>query len=139
MTRKRVRQDLRALLTMPCPTCRGSGVIKSDETLAAEIFRAVQAKAAADRRRRARDRRVHPDLAAYLEGEAPATPWSGWPAALDRKITRAGRDRRHVRTASESRGPCRPALMAGDAAPRQRAASSATCGLAARKGDRAAL
>src|SRR5438067_12324798 len=47
MTRKRVRQDLRALLSMQCPTCRGSGVIKAEATLAEEIFRAVRAKAAA--------------------------------------------------------------------------------------------
>jgi ribonuclease G len=39
MTRKRVRQDLRALLTQHCPTCRGTGVVKSNETLATEIYR----------------------------------------------------------------------------------------------------
>ena len=48
MTRKRVRQDLRALLTQSCPTCRGNAVVKSSETLATEICRAVQAKAAAE-------------------------------------------------------------------------------------------
>jgi len=69
MTRKRVRQDLRSLLTMPCPTCRGNGVIKADATLAAEIFRAVQAKA---RESGAREVvvRAHPDVVAYLEGDA---------------------------------------------------------------------
>src|SRR5690242_21666573 len=40
MTRKRVRQDLRALLTQHCPVCRGTGVVKSDETLTTEIGRA---------------------------------------------------------------------------------------------------
>src|SRR5206468_995025 len=44
MTRKRVRQDLRALLSMQCPTCRGWGVVKSDAPLAADVFREVQAK-----------------------------------------------------------------------------------------------
>ena len=48
MSRKRVRQDLRALLTQSCPTCRGGGVVKSNETLATEIYRAIQAKAAAE-------------------------------------------------------------------------------------------
>jgi ribonuclease G len=68
MTRKRVRQDLRSLLTMSCPTCRGSAVIRSDATLAAEIFRTVQAKAAEST---GRDIvvRVHPDMAAYFEGD----------------------------------------------------------------------
>jgi ribonuclease G len=73
MTRKRVRQDLRALLSIQCPTCRGSGVTKSDETLAAEILRAVRAKIAAEKEAVAHREvvaRVHPDVATYLEGEA---------------------------------------------------------------------
>jgi ribonuclease G len=73
MTRKRVRQDLRALLSVQCPTCRGSGVTKSDETLAAEVLRAVRAKVTADDESGARREvvaRVHPDVAAYLDGDA---------------------------------------------------------------------
>jgi ribonuclease G len=72
MTRKRVRQDLRALLTQHCPTCRGTGVVKSSETLATEIYRAIQAKAAAEAapgEGREIVARVHPDLAAYLEAD----------------------------------------------------------------------
>jgi ribonuclease G len=72
MTRKRVRQDLRALLSQSCPTCRGTGVVKSNETLATEIYRAVQAKAAAEAppgEGREIIARVHPDLVAYLETE----------------------------------------------------------------------
>jgi ribonuclease G len=72
MTRKRVRQDLRALLTQHCPVCRGSGVVKSDETLATEIYRAIQARAAAEAppgEGREIVARVHPDLAAYVERE----------------------------------------------------------------------
>ena len=72
MTRKRVRQDLRALLSVSCPTCRGTGVTKSNETLAAEIYRAVQSKVAAESEPIRRDVlvRVHPDVATYLESEA---------------------------------------------------------------------
>ncbi len=33
MTRKRVRQSLQSLFCAPCPTCKGSGVVKSDATL----------------------------------------------------------------------------------------------------------
>ena len=69
MTRKRVRQDLRALLSTSCQTCRGSGVTKSDETLTAELFRAIRAKAAGAPGRDI-TARVHPDVAAYLESEA---------------------------------------------------------------------
>jgi len=71
MTRKRVRQDLRGLLSVACPTCKGSGVIKADATLAAEIFRAVRAKMATADEGDAREVvvRVHPELARYLEGD----------------------------------------------------------------------
>jgi ribonuclease G len=71
MTRKRVRQDLRALLSITCPTCRGSGVTKSNETLAAEVYRAIQAKVAAETETARHEvvARVHPALATYLEEE----------------------------------------------------------------------
>jgi ribonuclease G len=75
MTRKRVRQDLRALLTQSCPVCRGAGVVKSDETLVTEIYRAIQGKAAAEAppgEGREIVARVHPDLAAYVEREGRA-------------------------------------------------------------------
>ena len=75
MTRKRVRQDLRALLSQSCPTCRGAGVVKSNETLATEIYRTIRAKAAAEAPA-AEGReimvRVHPDVAGYLEGDGRA-------------------------------------------------------------------
>jgi ribonuclease G len=72
MTRKRVRQDLRALLSVTCPMCRGSGVTKSNETLAAEVYRVIQAKVAAESEPARHEviARVHPDLATYLEEEA---------------------------------------------------------------------
>jgi ribonuclease G len=68
MTRKRVRQGLQSLLTSACPTCKGSGTVKSDLTLTAEIFRKVQAGA-----REAAGRevlvRVNPEMAHHLEAE----------------------------------------------------------------------
>ena len=49
MTRKRVRQDLCvAALRSRARPARAAGVVKSDATLAAEIFRKIQAKAAAE-------------------------------------------------------------------------------------------
>jgi ribonuclease G len=89
MTRKRVRQDLRALLTQHCPTCRGTGVVKSTETLATEIYRALQAKAAAETppgEGREIVARVHPDLAAYLQGDGRAD-LERLEAGLEVKIT----------------------------------------------------
>jgi ribonuclease G len=89
MTRKRVRQDLRALLSQSCPTCHGTGVVKSNETLATEVYRAIQAKAAAEAppgEGREIVARVHPDLAAYLDGEG-RPDLQRLEAALEVKIT----------------------------------------------------
>jgi ribonuclease G len=89
MTRKRVRQDLRALLTTSCAVCRGSGVTKSDETLAAEVFRAIRAKvagAAEPPARREVIARVHPDLAAFLEGDVRGE-LAALETALDIKVS----------------------------------------------------
>ncbi|MFQ5520581.1 MAG: ribonuclease E/G, partial [Candidatus Methylomirabilia bacterium] len=68
MTRKRVRQDLQSLLCTPCPHCKGSGVMKSEATLGAEIFRKVRA-AVAELAGQEILIRVHPDLAQYLGTE----------------------------------------------------------------------
>ena len=88
MTRKRVRQDLRALLSTVCATCKGSGVTKADATLAAEIFRMIPAKvrAAEDANGREVVVRVHPDLARYFEGDG-RDGLDRLAQALDRKIT----------------------------------------------------
>jgi ribonuclease G len=88
MTRKRVRQDLRSLLSTVCPTCKGSGVTKADATLAAEIFRAIPAKvrAAEDANGREVVVRVHPDLARYFESDG-RDGLDRLAQALDRKIT----------------------------------------------------
>jgi ribonuclease G len=68
MTRKRVRQDLRAALSMTCPTCRGSGVVRSDATLTAEILRAIQSKLGTETGKDVIVR-AHPELVQYLENE----------------------------------------------------------------------
>jgi ribonuclease G len=46
MTRKRTRDNLRQLVTTPCPTCNGDGRLKSVGTLAAEVLRMVRRQAA---------------------------------------------------------------------------------------------
>jgi len=68
MTRKRVRQDLRSLITEACPVCRGGGVVKSSATLAAEVFRAIQARAVEAAGREVVVR-VHPAFAEYLDAQ----------------------------------------------------------------------
>jgi ribonuclease G len=85
MTRKRVRQDLRALLSVACPTCRGAGVTKSDVTIASEIFRAVQARVAEAPTREVVVR-AHPQVAGYFEADGRDAV-ARLAAALDVKIT----------------------------------------------------
>src|SRR5690606_15865450 len=47
MTRKRTRDNLRQLITTPCPTCNGDGRLKSVGTLAAEALRVIRRHVAA--------------------------------------------------------------------------------------------
>ncbi len=68
MTRKRVRQDLRSLFATQCPTCKGSGTVKSDAALAAEIARKVHGVAAEGGDRELLVR-AHADLVRYFEAE----------------------------------------------------------------------
>src|SRR5512144_775478 len=42
MTRKRTRESLLQVITEPCPTCEGAGVVKSVTTVAYEILREVR-------------------------------------------------------------------------------------------------
>jgi ribonuclease G len=88
MTRKRVRQDLRSLLSTTCPTCKGGGVTKADTTLAAEVFRAVAAKVRMAEEADGREVvvRMHPDLARYFEGDGQEG-LERLARTLDRKIT----------------------------------------------------
>ncbi|HXU91677.1 MAG TPA: Rne/Rng family ribonuclease [Methylomirabilota bacterium] len=105
MTRKRVRQDLRALLSIQCPTCRGTGVTKSDETLAAEILRAARAKIVAETEVVAHREvvvRAHPDVATYLEGEA-RPDLTELETSLDVKIVVQAADRHGQRDEFEVR------------------------------------
>src|SRR5207244_3280748 len=42
MTRQNVTEGVREILTRPCPTCDGDGVIKSEETIAIEFERRMR-------------------------------------------------------------------------------------------------
>ena len=68
MTRKRVRQGLQSLLMHHCPTCKGTGVVKSTPAITAEIYRRIQT-AVVDVGGPEVLVRVNPDLAAYLQDE----------------------------------------------------------------------
>ncbi|MGH7264005.1 MAG: Rne/Rng family ribonuclease [Candidatus Rokuibacteriota bacterium] len=68
MTRKRVRQGLHSLLMTHCPTCKGTGVVKSPSAITAEIYRKIQA-AAADVGGQEVLVRVNPEMAGHFEDE----------------------------------------------------------------------
>ncbi len=68
MTRQRQRQSLRQSTYVECPTCRGTGYVKSGETLALQILREMKASL----ERKGYERilvSVTPDVANYLNSE----------------------------------------------------------------------
>ena len=69
MTRKRARQDLQSMFFAACPTCKGSGHVKSDATLVAEIFRKIQAQAPDAPAGGEVVVRAHPELAHRFEAD----------------------------------------------------------------------
>jgi ribonuclease G len=85
MTRKRVRQGLQFSLMTHCPTCKGSGVVKSPAAIAAEIYRKIQA-AAADVGGQEVLIRVNPEMAAYFE-EQEAEGLELLQRRIQRKVT----------------------------------------------------
>ena len=66
MTRQNVTDGVREILTAPCPTCEGEGVVLSAETVALEGLRKLRDIAAGDRGSDAFLLRVHPKVAAAL-------------------------------------------------------------------------
>jgi ribonuclease G len=86
MTRKRVRQDLRSLLTVTCPTCKGTGVTRADAAIATEILRVARARAGGEPDGREVVLRVHPDLVRYFE-EDGREDLERLAARLERKVT----------------------------------------------------
>ena len=71
MTRQRQRQSLRQSTFVECPSCRGSGYIKSNETLALEVLREIKAGVDAEQLDRV-EVKVGPQAANYLNNEMRA-------------------------------------------------------------------
>jgi ribonuclease G len=66
MTRQNVTDGVREILTVPCPTCEGEGVVLSEETVALEGLRKLREIVAEDSKPEAYLVRVHPKVAAEL-------------------------------------------------------------------------
>jgi len=70
ITRQRTKRSLERLLCLPCPTCSGSGRLKSPETIVYEILREVRRLGRLEAATRV-VARVHPEVASFLEEERP--------------------------------------------------------------------
>ncbi len=66
MTRQNVTDGVREILTVPCPTCAGEGVVLSAETVALDVMRRLPDIAAGATDAEALLIRVHPKVAAEL-------------------------------------------------------------------------
>jgi ribonuclease G len=66
MTRQNVTDGVREILTAPCPTCDGEGVVLSAETVALDAMRRLPDIAAGAKDAEALLMRVHPKVAAVL-------------------------------------------------------------------------
>jgi ribonuclease G len=66
MTRQNVTDGVREILTKPCPTCEGEGVILSEDTVAIEVLRKLRELVAGKPKPEAFLVRVNPKVAAKL-------------------------------------------------------------------------
>ena len=73
MTRQKVTEGPREVMTRKCPTCSGDGIVVSDATVALEVERRLKALAAAGAGSRVQAYRiaVHPRTLALLAGDRP--------------------------------------------------------------------
>ena len=74
MTRQNVTDGVREILTAPCPTCAGEGVVLSAETVALEGLRKMRDIAAEHADTEAFLLRVNPKVAAELTGDDSGLP-----------------------------------------------------------------
>ena len=94
MTRKRVRESLGQYLCDPCPHCEGRGLIKTRETVAAEIVREIRREAPLmDGKQVYVD--AHPEVVTYLLNVERSTIQE-LETVFERKINLRGSRTKHV-------------------------------------------
>src|SRR3954462_9492757 len=71
MTRQNVTDGVREIMTKPCPTCDGEGVVKSEETVAIEVERKLRrlGKEAGEKGPEAYLVRLNPRVTSYFTGD----------------------------------------------------------------------
>jgi ribonuclease E len=65
MTRQRIRPSLRKSIFRDCPTCHGTGTVKTPESMAIEVMRTLQLSATRDEVTRV-NITVHDEVATWL-------------------------------------------------------------------------
>jgi ribonuclease G len=70
MTRQRVRPSLFASMTVPCPSCEGTGRVFRPEVVVRRIERSLK-RAASEKKDRELTVRIHPEVALYLLEQEP--------------------------------------------------------------------
>ena len=70
ITRKRVKQSLERALCMPCPTCSGSGIVKSAPTIISEILNESRKMALSAEETKDVVLRVYPNVAKLLKSRS---------------------------------------------------------------------
>jgi ribonuclease G len=70
MTRQNVTEGVREIMTRPCPTCEGDGVIRSEETIAIEFERRLRDIAAEHRKTEAFLVQINPRVTAEFTGHS---------------------------------------------------------------------
>ena len=83
MTRKRTRESLTQLLCSACPQCEGRGLVRSIPTTAYHVLRSIHREAAGKPGNGRITVKVHPEVAAFLYGEA-----NGELEELERRLRR---------------------------------------------------
>jgi ribonuclease G len=68
MTRQNVTEGVREIMSRPCPTCEGEGVIRSEETIAIEFERRLRDVAAANPRAEAFLVQINPRVSTQFTG-----------------------------------------------------------------------
>src|SRR6202034_806812 len=76
MTRQNVTEGVREIMSRPCPTCEGEGVIRSEETYAIEFERRLRDIAAENPDVEAFLVQINPRVTAELTGHGSRVPSS---------------------------------------------------------------
>ena len=124
MTRQNVTDGVREILTKPCPTCNGEGVVLSEETVAIEVERKLRDLAVERPDAEAFLIQVHPRVSGWLSGAPGGRCSRSSPRWASTSTSRAARACRSTTSRSCSRARARRSRSAHCPSGRARRCSS---------------